>query len=177
MGFKLNLEVKLGDLLTLGSVLLALAGFLYGWVKDHRLRNREYADRIRLAAAQTLAGIERWKEVGLRSFDDVQPLITDADTLLVKEQDPIRTRDSLWRALMALQAETSKRILNERLEGAYSGFGVKSLSLTEAGGVGHFMGQFRRKSVSVEWHFWDQNRPNKEFSRWPRNTYAMAIAV
>ena len=113
--------MKVGDLLTLGSVVVGLAGFLYAWAKDRRLCNREYADRIRLAAAQTLAGIERWKEVGLRAFDDAQPLLTDADTDLVKEQDPIQARDSLWRALMALQADTSKRILGEKLEGAYSG--------------------------------------------------------
>ena len=121
MTFKLVEEVKVGDLLMIGSVLIATMSLLYSLYKDRRLRRREYADRIRKSASETLAATERWREIAIRHFADTQPILTDADGLLVKEQNIVLTRDSLWRALMALEIQTSSRVLDEKLEGAYAG--------------------------------------------------------
>jgi hypothetical protein len=95
-----NPEIKLSDLLTIGSVAVAAAALLGAWVKDRRLRKREYADKVRQASARALGALERWKEVSLSLFDQIQPLLTDADAMLVKEQDVVTTRDFLWRALV-----------------------------------------------------------------------------
>jgi hypothetical protein len=119
--FTLVREVKVGDLLTAGSVLLGTVTLLYALLKDRSLRRREYADRIRRSAADTLAAMERWREIALRHFHDAQPLLTDADLMLVKDQDVVLTRDFLWRALVALEAQSSARVLAEKLEGAYAG--------------------------------------------------------
>jgi hypothetical protein len=119
--FVLVKEVKIGDLITAGSFLIGSLTLVYSLVKDRRLRRREYADRIRRSAADTLAAIERWREIALQHFHDAQPLLTDADAILVKNQDVELTRDSLWRSLVALESQTSARVLSEKLEGAYSG--------------------------------------------------------
>jgi hypothetical protein len=50
---------KFADVLTAISIFIALIGFLYTWAKDRRLRTREYADRVRSAAANALAKIDR----------------------------------------------------------------------------------------------------------------------
>jgi uncharacterized protein (UPF0218 family) len=79
-----NPELKIGDFLTALSVLVALGGFLYLWVKDRRLRRREYADRIRRAAAETVAGLDRWRQLALSLYDTIQPLITDSDVMVLR---------------------------------------------------------------------------------------------
>jgi len=119
--FTLVREIRVGDLLTAGSVAIGTLTLLYALMKDRRLRRREYADRIRRSASETLAAIERWREIAIRHFQDAQPLLTDADVMLTKEQDVVSTRDTLWRSLMALEAQTSDRVLSEKLEGAYKG--------------------------------------------------------
>lgn len=119
MKVKFNTDVKLSDLLTTISVLLAIATFLTAWVKDRRLRTRQYADRIRGAAANALAAVERWKELSLRLFDDLQPVISDADVALTTSGDVIKTRDSFWRAVVAAQALVRRSALEEKLSLAY----------------------------------------------------------
>lgn len=96
--FVLIREIKVGDLLTAGSVALGTLTLLYALIKDRKLRRREYADRIRRSAAETLSAIERWREIATRHFHDAQPVLTDADVMLVKDQDVIATRDFLWRS-------------------------------------------------------------------------------
>jgi hypothetical protein len=116
-------SIKFPDLLTGISVLVAFSGFLYTWIKDRNLKRREYADRIRRAAAETVVALGRWRELALRLYDDIQPLVTETDVKAVKNQteDPYLTdvRDFFWHGLMAARAISSKRILDEKTESAY----------------------------------------------------------
>ena len=54
--------INLGHIITAASVLIAALGFLWTWLKDRRLREREYAERVRRAATAALVGLERWRE-------------------------------------------------------------------------------------------------------------------
>src|SRR5271169_985382 len=115
--------IKFPDLLTAISVLVATSGFLYAWIKDRHLRRREYADRIRRAAAETVVALGRWRELALRLYDEIQPLITETDIKAVKNQtqDPylVDVRDFLWHGLTSARAISLKRILDEKIESAY----------------------------------------------------------
>lgn len=93
--FVLVPEVKLGDLLTVASVLVGSLSLTYAILKDRSLRRREYADRIRKAAADTLVALDRWFEIASRYFRDAQPLLTEADMQLVATQDVTQARDAL----------------------------------------------------------------------------------
>lgn len=119
--FTFDPTVKLGDLLTSLSVTIASLALMMTWLKDRRIRQKEYADRIRRAAADTVVALQRWKELAIRLYDDIQPLLTDSDMQLVQIQDYIKVRDSLWRGLVAARAEASRRILAEKIETAYIG--------------------------------------------------------
>lgn len=122
--FYLKREVTTGDLLTVITILISLAGAVLGFLiaayKDRQLRRKEYADKIRRAAGTIIAKLERWKELSLRFFEDVQPLLTDTDIELQKHKDCIATRDYLWRHLVALRATASQRIVDEEIEIAYA---------------------------------------------------------
>jgi hypothetical protein len=119
LGVRFNGEVKLGDLLTSISVCLAILTLLIGLWKERRLRQREYADRIRRAAARAIMGVSRRRKLALALYDEVQPIITDADIALVETQDQERVRDKLWRDMLALRARNVERSLEEKLEGEY----------------------------------------------------------
>ncbi len=102
------------------SIIVSILALLYAWHKDRLLKKKEYADRIRHAASSVTAKFERWRELSLRFFDDIQPLITDVDGVLLKQRDVIVARDSLWRGLVTARAESSRRILDEQIEIAYA---------------------------------------------------------
>lgn len=120
----LKKEITVGDLLTILTILLsvigAFLGLLLSSVKDQQLKRKEYADRIRRASGTIIAKLERWKELSLRYYEDIQPLLTDADILLIDKKDVIATRDYLWRHMVDLKAKTSQRIMDEEIEVAYA---------------------------------------------------------
>jgi hypothetical protein len=113
--------VKVGDFLTALSVSIAIVGLFIASLRDRRLRRKEYADRIRQSAAATAVAVERWTELAVRLYDDIQALITDADMLLVEKQDVITARNFFWRGLVEARATASRRILDEKLDSAYVG--------------------------------------------------------
>jgi hypothetical protein len=120
-----NPEIKVGDLLTGISVLVAVSAFFYAWIKDSLLRKREYADQIRRSAAETIVALERWRQIALQFYENIQPLITETDAMVVKLQNEASclfdTRDFLWRGLTSARADLSKLALSEKTESAYLG--------------------------------------------------------
>jgi hypothetical protein len=121
--------VDLGSLVTAVSVLIASASLAWTWVKDRRLREREYADRVRRAAITALVGLERWRELALALYDDIQPLLTEADVMLVETQDVVKTRDSFWRSLLVARREASRQFTLENLEATYQDLYVHDPSI------------------------------------------------
>jgi hypothetical protein len=92
-----NPEVSVGDLLTAVAVLVSAIGILTELRKDRLLRRKELSDRVRRSTGIIITKADRWKQLSLRFFDELQPIITDADVLLVKEQDVVTARDFFWR--------------------------------------------------------------------------------
>lgn len=123
-GLHIKKEITVGDILTLLTIAISLIGALLGLMissyKDRQFRRKEYADKIRRAAGTVIAKLERWKELSLRYFDDVQPMLTDTDVRLIKKGDMIDARDFLWRNLVAARANSTLRIVKEEIEIAYS---------------------------------------------------------
>lgn len=116
----LNLEITVGNLLTIATIIISIATLLYSLQKDREMRQREQADRIRKAAGIVAAKLERWVELSLRIDADVQPLLTDVDALFFEKQNKIIARDFLWKGLVTAQARATERIVDEEIEIAYS---------------------------------------------------------
>lgn len=92
---------------------------MVSWSKDRQIKKKEYADKVRHAASTLIAKIERLAELSYRFFDDIQPLITDTDILVSKEQGITSARDFLWRGLVAKHSDLLSRIVDEQIEMAY----------------------------------------------------------
>jgi hypothetical protein len=114
-GFTLSSEIKLGDL----SIIVSAFVFIYTIIENRRFKRQEYAERIRKAGGTIISKLDRYQELTLRFFQDIQPLITEMDIQLVKEKDIVRTRDALWIGLTEARAKASQRIIDEQIEMAY----------------------------------------------------------
>lgn len=101
------------------SIIISAIVFIYTLLENRRLKRREYADRIRKAAGTVISKLERWEELTLRFFQDIQPLITDIDMGLVQDRDLIKARDALWMGLTKARSVASQRITDEQIEMAY----------------------------------------------------------
>jgi hypothetical protein len=112
-------EVSVGDILTVGSILLSLVALLTTLYRDQQLKRKEYADKIRHSAATIIAKLERWRELELRFYQDVQPIMIDTSLEFLKTKDIYATRDYLWRELVRTRTISLQRFSDEQIEIAY----------------------------------------------------------
>lgn len=117
--YTINPEIKAGDVLTSLSILISLVALLIAWAKDRKIRRKEQADRVRTAAAQIVAKLERWKELNVWFFQAIQPSLVKTSEMLADDFNIVTARDYLWKELNAVRLQTQERILNEQIEMAY----------------------------------------------------------
>ena len=118
--FMINPEVTVGNVLTIGTLILSVITVLMAWRNDRKFRQKEYAAPIRKSAGIIAVKLERWKEISVSFFDKIQPVITDADVMLANNKDVLAVRDRLWRDLVAMRSEYTQQILNENIETSYA---------------------------------------------------------
>jgi hypothetical protein len=116
----INPEISFGDLLAIISLGVSAIALLLSWQKDRNLRRKEYADRIRHSAGAVTAKLQRWKDLSLRYYEDIQPLITEADRMLVKQRAVLDIRDLFWQGMVNARTVASQRIMDEQIEIAYT---------------------------------------------------------
>lgn len=64
------------------SILLSAATFLVSWAQDRAIERKTLADRVRVEAARTLAGIDRRLEIGKAFFTEIQPVLVETSEIL-----------------------------------------------------------------------------------------------
>jgi hypothetical protein len=112
--------MRIGELLTSVSVLIALLGFLYTWRKDRRLRTKEYADKVRAAAAMTLAKVDRCESLFLSFIHRIRPIFTEIEDMSAKTESKDACRDQFWKQMIAIRLSIYKQFSDEQIELAYA---------------------------------------------------------
>ena len=112
--------IKVGDLLTSISILITLVSLLIAWSHETQVREREQADKVRHAAALTLAKLERLQELTLWYYDEIQPLFVQTSESLAENRDIVKARDALWRQLDEARIKAVNRVHEEQIEQAYT---------------------------------------------------------
>jgi hypothetical protein len=92
---------------------------IIAWTKDRDVRVREQADRVRAAAAETLAKLERWQALQLSLYDQLQPILVETSEIFDREFNIIVARDYLWKQINAEHTRISSKVLDEGFETAY----------------------------------------------------------
>jgi hypothetical protein len=111
--------IKIGDLLTSASVLVSVAALVGALWRDRALRRRELADKIRAAAGKTLARLERWQEISLALYTDVQPLFIEVSEDMDRNFEVVAARDKMWKELNRVRLTLLQEIRQEEIETAY----------------------------------------------------------
>jgi hypothetical protein len=119
MGFSLIREIKIGDFITASAILLSLVSLLTSLRKDRNLREREQADRVRNAAARTLARLDRWKEISLLIFAQMDIVFVETSKLWASGANGEALRDELWERLDQVRVKSLENITKEEIETAY----------------------------------------------------------
>lgn len=117
--FEIDPKVSMGDILTIVSILISIISLMYSLSKDRELRRKEQADVIRKAAGKTIAKLDRWKEITLSLYQDIQPLLVETTEKLQQNFNVIAVRDYLWKNLNEKRTEILNNILKEDIETAY----------------------------------------------------------
>jgi hypothetical protein len=93
---------------------------LRSWSKDRTLNRQREANQVRLAAAMTLAKLERWKRISLWYFDDLQADIVETSEMLVRDFDVVKARDFLWKRVHTTKFKSLNRVLDEEIDNSYT---------------------------------------------------------
>lgn len=112
-------RARVADLLTAASVLVAAITLWYSWAKDREIRVRDQADRVRGAAAKTLAKLQRWKDLSLSLCPDADSVFIDTSAKLFDGSRPSEVKDFSWKNLESLRTQLAERIRAEEIEMAY----------------------------------------------------------
>jgi hypothetical protein len=112
-------KLDVGNVLTSLTILISLVALLSALAKDRHTRDREFADRVRAAAARTLGKLERWQQLAARLYQDVQPVYVDVSQKLHNELGAQAARDLLWRDLTTARTAAEQRTVDEEIESAY----------------------------------------------------------
>ena len=122
MNFEFKKEITVGNLVTSISVLVTIVALLVSWSEDRSLNMHEQANEVRNSAAKTMAKLERWREISLLLFDEIQPSLIETSEMLKQDRDQgtvIEARDYLYKSIQHSQLLTKKRLVEEEIETAY----------------------------------------------------------
>lgn len=117
--YEIDPSIKYTDIVTVLSFVLAATIFLDGYRKDNHLKRKEYADNIRKSASTIYAKLERWKELNIKFFMDIQPIITKTELILEKSRNLEKFRDCFLAEISKNHAKCYQRIIDEQIEIAY----------------------------------------------------------
>jgi hypothetical protein len=125
MELRLEKSVSVGDLLTITSILGALLAWGFSWEHDRVTRQKAEADKVRAAAAETLVKLDRWEDLSVSVFSDVEASYIDTKESLRrvpgKAADVDRARHQLWKSILQSEVKVQQKILDDHIEAGYVG--------------------------------------------------------
>lgn len=119
--FGLALEVS--HLIAMLPILLSLVTFYAGWRKDRKFARRQQADQIRIAAAMLISKLERWREIALSVFDEVQAGFVEASEIAGRNPDKldlVGARDFLWKDINRARATVRRAVMQENIQTSHA---------------------------------------------------------
>src|SRR5438128_968290 len=83
---RLEQTISVGHLLTSASILISALGLGYQLSKDNEAKQLQQANDVRAAAARTLESLDRWREISVSLFDELQPIFVQSSMELATTQ-------------------------------------------------------------------------------------------
>lgn len=119
-GLTFSWTVTVANLVAAVAVVVSAAAIWATWRRDVRLREIEYADRVKTAAASTLAHLERAREISLHFFDVFsRSFVSASEKMQGGAKTPVQIKNFVWKVAERAAAERNNRLLEEKIELAY----------------------------------------------------------
>jgi hypothetical protein len=118
---KINVDpaIKLSDILTSLSFLLAVLALIFTLQKDRVTSDRAQVTNARSLLSSGLGRLDRWGALSDSAFDEAQPALVQATEIWAKDGNVVVARDYLWRELNGIFQSVDRRILDEKLTSSY----------------------------------------------------------
>jgi len=105
--------VKVGDLLTIVVILVSVYSIKAALQKDRDIKQKEKADKVRNAAAKTIANLIRWRELTLSIFQDIDDIFIQSIKGSKEVLDTNEFANLLLENLRNMKKATCKKRLEE----------------------------------------------------------------
>lgn len=138
-------EFSIGEILTAISLFGSAVAFIVGWLLNEKQKReqhareqlerseafekeyltrqeiyrKEYSDKIRDSASNIIAKLNRWRDLNLLLFEEIQLIIEETDRILVEEENIERAKSELWKGIVKSRIGAYQKIADEKIEIAY----------------------------------------------------------
>lgn len=118
---RVDWSIKIGDLLTMATIIVSVTALLISWSKDRDSRLKEQADQVRVAVGTAVAKLDRIQALHLSAFQELQPAFVDTAEMLAKDFNVVAARDFLSKRINGQRTKIVEKALDEHIETAYIG--------------------------------------------------------
>ncbi|WP_431103409.1 hypothetical protein [Roseateles noduli] len=119
MNIDFDNTLKAGDVLTSITIVISVIALVISLAKDRSTKISEQAARVRAAAASTLSKLDRWQQVQLSLYQDLQPSFVELSEALALRYDVVRIRDQFWKSVGKARSRVARQTLDEQLTTSY----------------------------------------------------------
>ena len=106
--FQFRKTISIGDLITVGSVIIAALAVLMTWRQDQAMRKQAHADRIRNSAGTVIAKLERWRERYHYFYGDILPLLVQTTEAMQQHRNFDRATNLMYRGIVAAHTAATR---------------------------------------------------------------------
>ena len=114
-------SIKIGDLLTMATIVVSVTALLISWSKDRDSRQKEQANQVRVAVGTAVAKLDRLQALHLSAFQELQPVFVDTGEMLTRDFNVVAARDFLVKSINGQRTKIVGKALDEHIETAYIG--------------------------------------------------------
>lgn len=118
---RVDWSIKIGDLLTMATIIVSVTALLISWSKDRDSRLKEQANQVRVAVGTAVAKLDRIQALHLSAFQELQPAFVDTAEMLAKDFNVVAARDFLSKRINGQRTKIVEKALDEHIETAYIG--------------------------------------------------------
>ena len=118
---RVDWSIKIGDLLTIATIIVSVTALLISWSKDRDSRQKEQADQVRVAVSTAVAKLDRLQALHLSAFQELQPDLVETGEMLAKDFNVVAARDFLSKRINGQRTRIVEKALDEHIETAYIG--------------------------------------------------------
>jgi len=118
---KVDWSIKIGDVLTMVTIIVSVVALLFSWSKDRDSSRKEQADRVRAAVGVAVAKLDRLQALQLSGFLELQPVFVDTSEMLARDFNAVAARDFLWKSIDVERSKILGKVLDDHIETAYVG--------------------------------------------------------